>query len=129
MNRQELFKIYWKLQSLIVPTLKYAQTIYEDVLNENCRAGYIWLDLGCGHHLLPPWRLEQEMKLIGKSKLIMGIDYDFLSLTKHRIIKNKVQGDITKLPFANDTFDLITSNMVFEHLGYFYKFCGGLRVY
>jgi ubiquinone/menaquinone biosynthesis C-methylase UbiE len=116
MSRQLFFKIYWKLQSFIAPTLKYSQTIYEEVLNETCDTAYIWLDLGCGHHLLPPWRNEQEKEIIRKSKLIIGIDYDFSSLTKHRTIKNKVRGDITKLPFPNDVFDLITSNMVFEHL-------------
>lgn len=116
MNRQTFFKIYWKLQSIIVPGLKYSQTIYEEVLNEHSEENIKWLDLGCGHNLLPPWRLKQEETLISKARLIVGIDYDFLSLTKHKTIKNKLRGDITNLPFPDNTFDLITSNMVFEHL-------------
>src|SRR3972149_5687544 len=116
MNKQIFYNIYWKLQQIIAPGLKYSQNIYEDVLNDYCTNTIKWLDLGCGHHLLPPWRLEQEKVLISKAKLIIGIDYDYLSLTKHKTIKNKLRGDITELPFPDNTFDLITSNMVFEHL-------------
>lgn len=116
MNQQILYSIYKKLQSIIAPGLKYSQSIYEEVLNEYCDNSVKWLDLGCGHHLLPPWRLEQEKLLISKANSVFGIDYDYLSLTKHCTIKNKLRGDITRLPFADHSFDLITSNMVFEHL-------------
>ena len=116
MNREWFYKIYWKMQAVIVPGLKYSQTIYEDVLNEHCTKVDKWLDLGCGHQLLPSWRFEQEQKLISKAKMVVGIDYDYLSLTKHKTIKNILRGDITKLPFPDNTFDIITSNMVFEHL-------------
>ena len=50
MNRDVFYKIYWRLQSIIVPGLKYSQTIYEDVINEYCEKTFKWLDLGCGHH-------------------------------------------------------------------------------
>ena len=116
MNKRIFYDLYWKLQSIIVPGLKSSQLIYEDVLNEHCAENVKWLDLGCGHHVLPVWRLEQEKVLLSKVKLIVGIDYDYLSLTKHITIKNKVRGSITKLPFADNTFNLVTSNMVFEHL-------------
>ena len=115
-NRQKFTKIYYKLQAKIVPGLKHSQSIYEDVLNEHCEKPLKWLDLGCGHHLLPPWRLEQEKRLIDKAGMVVGIDYDHLSLTKHKTIKNRLRGDISHLPFPDSTFDLITSNMVFEHL-------------
>jgi ubiquinone/menaquinone biosynthesis C-methylase UbiE len=116
MNRQAFLKIYWKLQSIITPGLKYSQSIYEEVLNENCAGSSRWLDLGCGHHLLPPWRLEQEKELTCKAEVIVGVDYDYLSLTKHKTIRKKVRGDISKLPFSDNSFNLVTSNMVFEHL-------------
>lgn len=116
MNRQFLYDIYWKLESIIAPGLKYSQTIYEEVLNDYSKGKLRWLDLGCGHHLLPTWRIEPEKELINTAKLIVGIDYDYLSLSKHKTIKTKVRGNITELPFPENTFDLITSNMVFEHL-------------
>jgi ubiquinone/menaquinone biosynthesis C-methylase UbiE len=116
MNRQALFQAYWKFQSLIVPGLKYSQALYEDVLSDESRSPRAWLDLGCGHNLLPSWRSEQEVALVGRQKLVVGIDYDLPSLVKHKTIKCKARGDITRLPFADDTFDLVTANMVFEHL-------------
>jgi SAM-dependent methyltransferase len=115
------FQIYWKLKSKIAPTLKYSQSIYEDALKscvsnccvyDDCK----WLDLGCGHHLLPPWRHEEESKLVGCKCSIVGLDYDFNSLKKHRSIKKRIRGDISFLPFEDGCFDLVTSNMVFEHL-------------
>ncbi len=115
MDRNVFNKIYWKIQSIVVPGLKYSQDIYEEVLNEHVSTTN-WLDLGCGHQILPLWRHEQEKMLISKSKLIVGIDFDYLSITKHQTINNKLRGDITNLPFLDNTFDLVTSNMVFEHL-------------
>jgi ubiquinone/menaquinone biosynthesis C-methylase UbiE len=116
-NRNLFSKTYWWLQKYIAPELQYSQAIYEKILNEYCVANIQWLDLGSGHQILPPWRLEQEeKKLVTIPKLIVGLDYDWLSLTKHKTIKNLVRGDITKLPFPDNSFDLITSNMVFEHL-------------
>jgi ubiquinone/menaquinone biosynthesis C-methylase UbiE len=116
MNRRIFHKIYWRLEPIIAPALKDSQSIYEEVLTEHSVKSVRWLDLGCGHHLLPPWRFEQEQMLISKVQFLVGIDYDYLSLTKHATIKNKIRGDITRLPFPDNTFDLITSNMVFEHL-------------
>jgi ubiquinone/menaquinone biosynthesis C-methylase UbiE len=116
MNRKDFYKIYWKLRSIIVPHLKYSQDIYEEFLGNNVKAKIFWLDLGCGHQILQKWKLNKELELINKPKSIVGIDYNFPSLLKHTTILNKVNGDISFLPFKRNTFDLITSNMVFEHL-------------
>lgn len=110
------WKLYWNFQSKIVPTLKYSQTIYEGVLFNTVAKDEIWLDLGCGHNLLPAWRSEHERKLIIKPKFIAGLDYNYKSLQKHSSIENLIRGDISKLPFKDSTFSLITANMVFEHL-------------
>jgi ubiquinone/menaquinone biosynthesis C-methylase UbiE len=101
---------------LIAPQLKYSQSIYESVLDENTREGQDWLDLGCGHHLLPPWRVAEERRLLARPASIVGLDYSLDSLRKHRNIRRRVRGDIAKLPFKSKSFDLISSNMVFEHL-------------
>lgn len=114
--RDACFHIYWKLRDRIAPALEYSQTVYERVLNECVRGKRQWLDLGCGHQLLPSWRYEQECALVKCTERVVGLDYDFDSLTKHRSFDNKVRGDINNLPFDDNTFDIVTANMVFEHL-------------
>jgi len=107
---------YDKLKNLIIPDLQYSQKKYEDCLklhvSDNCR----WLDLGCGHQLLPHWRKDEEINIINKSQILVGIDFEMDSLTKHENIKKKIRGNISNLPFRNHTFDIITANMVVEHL-------------
>ena len=115
-SRKIIYKIYWKIQDIIVPTLKYSQYLYEEVLKSYINPNITWLDLGCGHQILPSWRLNAEKYLVRNCKTIVGVDYDFHSLKKHKSISLKVRGDISKLPFKNNAFDLITANMVVEHL-------------
>jgi ubiquinone/menaquinone biosynthesis C-methylase UbiE len=110
------WKFYWNVQKKIVPSLQYSQTIYEDLLFNSVSENEIWLDLGCGHHLLPSWRTAAEKNLSRIPEFIAGLDYDHCSLHKNVSIKNLIRGEISKLPFKDNTFTLITSNMVFEHL-------------
>ena len=114
--RSTLYRIYWRLRKAIAPTLKYSQYLYEDVLKGYVNPNVIWLDLGCGHQILPSWRAEQEKNLVSTCAIIVGIDYDLPSLKKHPNLALRVKGDITRLPFSDDSFDLITANMVVEHL-------------
>lgn len=74
------------------------------------------MDLGCGHQILPPWRAQSEAKLVKTAGAVVGIDYDLDSLNRHASISLKARADIERLPFANDSFDLATANMVVEHL-------------
>lgn len=114
--RTLLYSFYNRLKRLIVPNLLYSQAIYENELCMYAENIESWLDLGCGHQLLPAWRSQAELELVGKIPILVGLDYDWESLKKHRSIDVLVRGDISRLPFRNDNFDLVTSNMVFEHL-------------
>jgi SAM-dependent methyltransferase len=109
-------RFYWKAQSLMVPGLQYAQTLYEQVLWQVTTGREAWLDLGCGHQVLPPWRSVQEINLVKQTRVTIGLDADFQSLKSHRTIARRVCGSVTTLPFTSGSFDLVSSNMVFEHL-------------
>lgn len=111
-----LHRTYGFLKRKIVPNLRYSQLIYEDVLNTSVPNEADWLDVGCGHHLLPQWRLEEEKKLFGRARSVVGLDFDFPSLIKHKTVSRKVQGTADSLPFKSDYFDVATANMVVEHL-------------
>ncbi len=103
------------MQSVVAPKLRGSQLIYEGILREHVKDS-TWLDLGCGHQLLPEWRAAEEKRLIANSRTLVGIDCDLFSLKKHQNIFMKVEGDITRLPFKVSSFDLVTANMVVEHL-------------
>jgi SAM-dependent methyltransferase len=114
--RSACHRLYRTARSIIAPQLKYSQTIYESVLDAYTGKGKDWMDLGCGHQLLPPWRHEQEKRLAADASTLIGFDYDLAALRKHRTIVNRVCGDASNLPFRDGSFDLVSSNMVFEHL-------------
>jgi SAM-dependent methyltransferase len=114
--RRELFAIYHALEQKLVPGLKYIQYVYEEVLESHINGATDWLDIGCGRKLLPAWRLEEEKQLISRCHKVIGVDGDLASLKKHCSINNRVLGTIGQLPFPAESFDLVTANMVVEHL-------------
>lgn len=114
--RTRLEGIYWGMRRRIVPTLQGSPDIYERVLRDLIRPDLSWLDVGCGHQILSEWRADAEQDLIPSGGIIVGLDYDMPSLQKHRSISLRVRGDIVHLPFIDSSFDLVTANMVVEHL-------------
>ena len=114
--RRQCFRLYWKAQRVIAPELRDAQVVYEDRLLEMSASKPRWLDLGCGHQVLQAWRGDAEQDLVRRAGLIVGIDLEHASLQKHRSIHRRVRGDLSSLPFDSESFDLVTANMVLEHL-------------
>jgi 2-polyprenyl-3-methyl-5-hydroxy-6-metoxy-1,4-benzoquinol methylase len=117
MTRKEVWEQrYYKIQRRIVPDLKYSQTTYEELISQYVTEGIEWLEAGCGHQILPEWRLSQEQALVKKAKRVVGVDLDFEGIKKHRTIKETYYANLQALPFAAESFDLVTCNMVVEHL-------------
>jgi len=114
--RDRCFNLYWRMRDRITPGLEYTQAVYERVLARAVNGETCWLDLGCGHQILPPWRLEEELQLARSAKRVVGADYDLASLKAHVSIRERVRSDIERLPFRAETFDLVTANMVVEHV-------------
>ena len=114
--RARLFNVYWTIRGIIAPNLRYSQYVYEDILKKYVNPSVDWIEMGCGHSVLPSWRQVEEQQLIKNCRAIFGIDFDWDSLKAHSSILRKLRGDITKLPFKNESFDLVTANMVVEHL-------------
>jgi len=114
--RMLLFRLYWKLEKLLFPSLKSSQYHYLDLLKSLLPTGCLWLDTGCGHQLFGSWMIKEERELAARAKRLIGIDLDLEGLRKHLTINDRVFGSLEKLPFASESFDVVTANMVVEHL-------------
>jgi ubiquinone/menaquinone biosynthesis C-methylase UbiE len=114
--RRSCFRIYWKLRGLLTPGLSSSQDAYAEMLRAQVSDGIEWLDLGCGHQVLPDWRAEDEQRLVSSCRMVVGVDSDLPSLARHKSIRLKVKADIAHLPFKQESFSLVTANMVVEHL-------------
>jgi SAM-dependent methyltransferase len=79
----------------------------------------VWLDVGCGRAIVPEWfhptDLVRYQRAVDRAKMLVGIDDDEKSLRDSGLVR-KVRGNIETLPFATGTFDLVSANMVVEHL-------------
>jgi SAM-dependent methyltransferase len=109
-------KLYWWMEPKLAPGVRYAQATFEDALFDTVRDGCMWLDLGCGHTLLPQWRAEAERTLTLRPAMLIGLDPEHAALRNHRAIRLRICGHGLTLPFPDATFDLVTANMVVEHL-------------
>lgn len=112
MNYQD----YVTLKNGIVPRLRFNQSIYEDAVAEHVGPETVWLEAGCGKRILSPWREEAERTLVRGAKLVVGCDVGVASIRKHRTLDRVAVADLEHLPFRTRSIDVITCNMVVEHL-------------
>ncbi len=107
---------YYPLQRRLDPARTYNQFVYADFLEQLVTPQTRWLDGGCGHQILEVRLAERERQLVQRAQLVVGCDPFALSLTKHRSIENRVMCTLDDLPFKAGSFNLVTLNMVVEHL-------------
>ncbi len=109
-------RMTYRLMKWIVPDLLWNQQIYGTVVQRYTNQNTTWLDLGCGWRLLGKDLEPIEDSLVAGVRSVVGCDVDFHSVMKHRNIKKLVVGSAEALPFQDASFDLLTCNMVVEHL-------------
>jgi ubiquinone/menaquinone biosynthesis C-methylase UbiE len=57
-----------------------------------------------------------EDYLLRRTRLAVGIDLDLSALKAHKGLNAKIYGNLTQIPLRDESFELITANMVVEHL-------------
>jgi SAM-dependent methyltransferase len=106
---------YWRAQAVMVPGLLNSQYLYAAELRGAVSASERWLDLGCGHAFLPPW-ISRDQVFATNGCQVVGIDADAEALARHASLRHRIRANIEALPLAADTCNLITANMVVEHV-------------
>jgi len=109
--KESLFKLYWVLERWIAPGLDWSENVYVREVKARADARTRWLDLGCGHRL---WWSPGQHETARTAAMLVGLDPDLESLRQNAVIQHRVAG--LELPFRDASFDLITANMVVEHL-------------
>ena len=107
---------YWKLTARYLPQAKSCQQVYEDLVEECLTKEILWLDAGCGHILLHHGDAQKTRQLVDSAKSVIGLDGDWNSIVMNRIINGRTVGNLESLPFRDNSFGLVTCNMVIEHV-------------
>jgi SAM-dependent methyltransferase len=106
------------LANAVCPGIVHPQVRYKELLRQLLRPQVRWLDLGCGHNVIRPWALlpgEDERTYTCAPSLSVGIDRDVSALRGNQCIPLRVAASMELVPFLDDSFDLVTANMVVEH--------------
>lgn len=82
---------------------------YVELIRKYVDNGSVLLDAGCGWMNSIIKRLPQDIKII-------GVDIDFGCLIDNVTHDNRLCSNLEKLPFKDNTFDMIISKFVFEHI-------------
>jgi SAM-dependent methyltransferase len=114
--RRALYRIYCRLERRLAPGLRYSQHAFAEALQSEIGERPVWLDLGCGHQLFPDWMRDQQSRVLSRTRWVVGIDLDLASLRAHTAYRDKALASGYQLPFATKSFDLVSANMVAEHL-------------
>ncbi len=99
--------------------IAHPQKTYFEHIEQALQPRMRWLDLGCGRQLVPSWLKngnELEARLSARAGHLVGVDPDFDALRDNRSCAARLQSDTVTLPLRDGSFDLVTSNMVFEHV-------------
>ncbi len=95
----------------------HAQHRYLRVLRGQVTPDIRWLDLGCGHQIVPDWAasLAEQKAISERARFLVGADVDIPALKSNPFVQHRVIALGTGLPFASGSFDLVSANMVVEH--------------
>ncbi len=109
-------KATWRLQRRILPGLRWNQEIWGETIRQYLTHSVRWLDAGCGWRLLGRHLEPLENELVSRAGIAVGVDLDFPHLRKHVNISRRICASLDSLPLPDAGFDLVTCNMVVEHL-------------
>jgi SAM-dependent methyltransferase len=106
---------YWALLERWDPGGASPRDLFADRILELAPGG-LWLDAGCGRSSFPEWRSGDEDALRAAGTRLVGCDEDLAAVKDRPASAGGCGAALEQLPFPDGTFDLVSCNMVFEHL-------------
>lgn len=102
----------------LAPSAEFHQDRYARAIREHLAAGCRWLDIGAGTKLHDGAETgpSSPPMLRADASLLVGADVMREHLRRNAQLTAAVAADIAHLPFDAESFDLVTANMVLEHL-------------
>ena len=88
---------------------KFYDRLYRERIGEHLRPGQRILDAGCGRYMT----YCKEFSAVAQ---MVGIDLENTLETDNRRVPYGVRGDVGRLPFPENCFDMVISRSVIEHL-------------
>ncbi len=104
-NREKSDKLFDKYYA----GRKFSRTLYQELVRDHVRPGARLLDAGCGRYL-------EFSKEFSNDVQVVGIDLEPALETRNARSPYGVRGDLERLPFPPNSFDLVISRSVVEHL-------------
>ena len=106
------------LMKRLLPHVDYHQNKYAKVLGEAVADDeqLRWLDIGAGTQLHGGWEGASQTELAAHASMFVGCDLVVDHLRDYAVLTAAVGADASALPFRSGSFDLVTANMVLEHL-------------
>jgi ubiquinone/menaquinone biosynthesis C-methylase UbiE len=99
-----------------IPEVEYHQNRYARGLAMLVQPGCRWLDIGAGTTVHSGWIGLKAKDLVERTELLVGCDVVETHLLQNSLLDHAAVADAVHLPFGDDSFDLVTANMVLEHL-------------
>ncbi len=100
----------------LIPGVEHQQNRYARELAAVVQPGRRWLDIGAGTRLHDGWVGLRQEEVATRAAVLIGCDMLPEHLAQNPYLTAAAAADAAQLPFASASFDLVTANMVLEHL-------------
>jgi ubiquinone/menaquinone biosynthesis C-methylase UbiE len=100
----------------MLPNVHFHQNRYAKALESAIEEGDRWLDIGAGTKVHSGWIGVRPKELAGRCTVVVGCDLDLDHLSRNPSIDLGVGANAEQLPFGDNSFEVVTANMVLEHL-------------
>ncbi len=99
--RRRLYRLF--------PDYRFSNDVYEALIQKRLNGATRWVDLGCGRN-----DLVQELGV--GCALALGVDRVLHPLLRPSASCGLLRADLCRLPLASASLEIVTGNMVLEHL-------------